>query len=68
MFIRSKRYESMNILLILLVSIALLAIAFMGIAIKMFFKRNGSFEKHSCCSTNNSQYKTTCACNTSVSD
>ena len=51
----------MDILVILGITIVLLALAFSGIGIKMFLKKNGRFEKQSCCSTSGEETGT-CAC------
>ena len=51
----------MEILIILGLTVGLLTLAFAGIGIKMFLKKDGRFEKKSCCSTTGEDTNS-CAC------
>jgi hypothetical protein len=51
----------MEILQLIGITIVLMALAFSGIGIKVLLKKNGVFEKKSCCSTANSEAPG-CAC------
>ena len=51
----------MEILQLIGITSVLLALAFLGFAIKILLKKDGKFEKHSCCSANKTQ-ATGCAC------
>jgi len=53
----------MEILKLIGVVTVLLAIAFSGIAIKMFFKKDGKFEKSSCCNTGSETNSCACSVN-----
>lgn len=51
----------MKVLLVVGLTVLLLALAFSGIAIKMFFKKGATFEKKSCCSATSNKTGS-CAC------
>ncbi|MDA3865250.1 MAG: hypothetical protein PF489_00720 [Salinivirgaceae bacterium] len=51
----------MELLILIGITVLLLALAFSGIAIKMFLKKGGQFEKKSCCSTGET-VNSSCAC------
>jgi hypothetical protein len=51
----------MEILQLIGITAVVLALAFSGIGIKMFFKKDGKFVKESCCSVDKSQ-SPGCAC------
>lgn len=51
----------MEVLQLIGITVVVLALAFSGIGIKMFLKKDGRFEKKSCCSVESTQ-SPGCAC------